>query len=136
MNTTSNIGQLNKVILPIIRRAMPSVIANSIIGVQPMTAPSAQVYTMKFRYEAIKHKISLNKEHYKIFLRLYNRRQFTYHHDIIDAGYYMCELYFSNGCVEWCREQFGNYGFIHDHVYGRFYFENINDQTLFKMRWL
>lgn len=136
MTMSNNIQSLNTVILPIIRRVMPNVIANSIIGVQPMTAPSVQIYTMKVRYAVIKNKISLNKKHYKIFLRLYNRRQFTYHRDIIDAGYYMCELHFSKGCVEWCKEQFGNYGFIHDPMYGRFYFENINDQTLFKLRWL
>jgi len=32
-----NIATLNKVILPVIRRVMPTVIANEIIGVQPMT---------------------------------------------------------------------------------------------------
>lgn len=136
MNTSSNITSLNKVILPMIRRAMPNIIANSIIGVSPLTRPVSQVYTMKIRYASIKQKVALNKEHYKIFLRLYNRRQFTYHHDIIDAGYYMCKLHFHNGCVEWCEENFGKYGFIHDPMYGRFYFENINDQTFFKMRWL
>ena len=34
-----NIATLNKVILPVIRRVMPTVIANEIIGVQPMTGP-------------------------------------------------------------------------------------------------
>ena len=32
-----NIATLNKVILPVIRRVMPTVIANEIVGVQPMT---------------------------------------------------------------------------------------------------
>ena len=32
-----NVAALNKVVLPVIRRVMPTVIANEIIGVQPMT---------------------------------------------------------------------------------------------------
>mgnify|MGYP003346963958 FL=1 len=35
----SNVATLNRVILPVIRRVMPTVIANEIIGVQPMTGP-------------------------------------------------------------------------------------------------
>ena len=34
-----NIASLNKVILPVIRRVMPTVIANELVGVQPMTGP-------------------------------------------------------------------------------------------------
>lgn len=41
---------LNKIVLPLIRKVMPSVIANEIIGVQPMTGPTAQIMTMKVRY--------------------------------------------------------------------------------------
>jgi hypothetical protein len=35
--SAGNIATLNRVILPVIRRVMPTVIANEIIGVQPMT---------------------------------------------------------------------------------------------------
>lgn len=45
-----NIAALNKVILPVIRRVMPTVIANEIIGVQPMTGPIAQIHTLRVRY--------------------------------------------------------------------------------------
>ena len=37
--TAGNIATLNRVILPIIRRVMPTLFANSIIGVQPMSSP-------------------------------------------------------------------------------------------------
>jgi hypothetical protein len=47
---TGNIATLNKVILPVIRRVMPTVIANEIIGVQPMTGPVAQIHTLRVRY--------------------------------------------------------------------------------------
>lgn len=48
--TAGNIATLNKVILPVIRRVMPTVIANEIIGVQPMTGPVAQVHTLRVKY--------------------------------------------------------------------------------------
>jgi len=46
----SNVASLNRVILPVIRRVMPTVIANEIIGVQPMTGPVAQIHTLRVRY--------------------------------------------------------------------------------------
>jgi len=49
-SSAGNIATLNKVILPIIRRVMPTVIANEIIGVQPMTGPVGQIHTLRVRY--------------------------------------------------------------------------------------
>jgi hypothetical protein len=46
----ANISALNRVILPVIRRVMPTVIANEIVGVQPMTGPVAQIHTLRVRY--------------------------------------------------------------------------------------
>ena len=48
--SAGNIATLNRVILPVIRRVMPTVIANEIIGVQPMTGPVAQIHTLRVRY--------------------------------------------------------------------------------------
>ena len=48
--STGNIAQLQKVILPILRRVLPNVIANEIIGVQPMPGPLAQIMTMRYTY--------------------------------------------------------------------------------------
>jgi hypothetical protein len=45
-----NVASLNRVILPVIRRVMPTVIANEIVGVQPMTGPVAQIHTLRVRY--------------------------------------------------------------------------------------
>ena len=45
-----NIAALNKVILPIIRRVMPTVIANEILGVQPMSGPVGQIHTIRVQY--------------------------------------------------------------------------------------
>ncbi len=45
-----NIAVMNKVMLPLIRRVMPTVIANEIMGVQPMTSPVGQIHTLRVRY--------------------------------------------------------------------------------------
>ena len=48
--SAGSIATLNRVILPVIRRVMPTVIANEIVGVQPMTGPVAQIHTLRVRY--------------------------------------------------------------------------------------
>jgi len=45
-----NVATLNRVILPVIRRVMPTVIANEIVGVQPMQGPVGQIHTLRVRY--------------------------------------------------------------------------------------
>jgi|TARA_Y100000022_G_scaffold5320_1_gene4381 hypothetical protein len=57
-----NIATLNKVILPVIRRVMPTVIANEIIGVQPMTGPVGQIHTLRVRYAESKAGVSAGDE--------------------------------------------------------------------------
>ena len=48
--SAGNVATLNRVILPVIRRVMPTVIANEIVGVQPMTGPVSQIHTLRVRY--------------------------------------------------------------------------------------
>tara|TARA_X000000368_G_C23022720_1_gene708751 strand:- start:513 stop:1682 length:1170 start_codon:yes stop_codon:yes gene_type:complete len=48
--SAGNIATLNRVILPVIRRVMPTVIANDLVGVQPMTGPVGQIHTLRVRY--------------------------------------------------------------------------------------
>ena len=45
-----NVSVLNKVILPVIRRVMPTTIANELVGVQPMQGPVSQIHTLRVRY--------------------------------------------------------------------------------------
>jgi hypothetical protein len=49
-SAAGNIATLNRVILPVIRRVMPTVIANEIVGVQPMQGPVGQIHTLRVRY--------------------------------------------------------------------------------------
>jgi hypothetical protein len=48
--SAGNVATLNRVILPVIRRVMPTVIANDLVGVQPMTGPVGQIHTLRVRY--------------------------------------------------------------------------------------
>ena len=47
---SGNIATINKVILPVLRRVMPTVIANEIMGVQPLTGPVGQIHTLRIQY--------------------------------------------------------------------------------------
>lgn len=49
-STSGNVATLNKVVLPILRRVMPNVIANQLIGVQAINGPVAQINTLRLRY--------------------------------------------------------------------------------------
>ena len=48
--SSGNVATLNRVILPVIRRVMPTVIANDLVGVQPMSGPVSQIHTLRVRY--------------------------------------------------------------------------------------
>ena len=48
--SAGNVATLNRVILPVIRSVMPTVIANELVGVQPMTGPVGQIHTLRVRY--------------------------------------------------------------------------------------
>ena len=48
--SAGNVATLNRVILPVIRRVMPTVIDNELVGVQPMTGPVGQIHTLRVRY--------------------------------------------------------------------------------------
>jgi hypothetical protein len=48
--SAGNVATLNRVILPVIRRVMPTTIANELVGVQPMTGPVGQIHTLRVRY--------------------------------------------------------------------------------------
>ena len=57
-----NIATLNKVMLPLIRRVMPSVIANELVGVQPMTGPVGQIHTLRVRYASSADGVTAGEE--------------------------------------------------------------------------
>lgn len=46
----SNVAIINKVMMPLIKRVMPTVMAHELVGVQPLTGPSGLITTMRVRY--------------------------------------------------------------------------------------
>lgn len=67
VTSQAQVAQLNKVILPVIRRVMPTVIANEIVGVQPMTGPIAQIHTLRVRYSDATDGVVANDEVFSPF---------------------------------------------------------------------
>jgi hypothetical protein len=49
-NATSSIGTWDPVLISLVRRAMPNLIAYDVCGVQPMTGPTGLIFAMKSRY--------------------------------------------------------------------------------------
>ena len=60
--SAGNVATLNRVILPVIRRVMPTVIANEIVGVQPMTGPVGQIHTLRVRYSEAADNVTAGDE--------------------------------------------------------------------------
>jgi hypothetical protein len=50
-NNTSNVANWDPVLISLVRRAMPNLMAYDVCGVQPMTGPTGLIFAMKSRYE-------------------------------------------------------------------------------------
>jgi len=48
-----NIANLRKTLIPMIRRVIPGTIATELVGVQAMSGPAAQVFTLRHQYEDV-----------------------------------------------------------------------------------
>ena len=51
-NATSSAANWNPVLISLVRRALPNMIAYDVCGVQPMTGPTGLIFAMKSRYSA------------------------------------------------------------------------------------
>lgn len=51
MNTTSGVKNFDPVLISLIRRAAPKLIAHELLGVQPMTGPTGQIFALRSRYD-------------------------------------------------------------------------------------
>ena len=49
-NQTANVANWDPILISLVRRAMPSLIAYDVCGVQPMTGPTGLIFSMKARY--------------------------------------------------------------------------------------
>jgi len=46
----SDVAQFTPIFMPLARRIQPALIANELVGVQPLTSPTGFIYTLAFRY--------------------------------------------------------------------------------------
>ena len=53
-NATSSVANWNPVLIALVRRAMPNLMAYDICGVQPMSGPTGLIFAMKSRYKTTK----------------------------------------------------------------------------------
>lgn len=49
---TSNVSRFDPILMPLLRRVVPNLVAFDICGVQPMTGPTGLIFSMKSRYVA------------------------------------------------------------------------------------
>ena len=56
VNNAANVANWNPVLIALVRRAMPNLMAYDVCGVQPMTGPTGLIFAMKSQYKNTKHK--------------------------------------------------------------------------------
>ncbi len=122
----------DQVLIGIVRKTLPSIIAHDIIGVSPMTAPIASIFSLRAQYVATGR---LNN-YYRYFLRLNNRRKLQREVDFEKAGYPFVVTtadYLAVEWKDWMKENIGQY------QYFRFgptvFFEDKKLLVLFQLRW-
>lgn len=50
VNVTANVGKYDPILISLVRRAMPNLIAYDVCGVQPMTGPTGLIFAMRPKY--------------------------------------------------------------------------------------
>jgi hypothetical protein len=51
VTSAGNIGNFQKIVMPMIRRIIPGTIASEVVGVQPMTGPTGLIFSMRYVYK-------------------------------------------------------------------------------------
>jgi hypothetical protein len=74
-NTTSSAANWDPVLISLVRRAMPNLMAYDVCGVQPMTGPTGLIFAMKSKYKTARGAVSVDDE------ALFNEAQAPYSGD-------------------------------------------------------
>lgn len=130
-------AQFDPVLVNLVRRVYPQLIANSIIGVAPMTAPTVRILKMRRRYRYKKPRIRMSKALYKAFLRLNDRPKTQALQAFMDAVYPTAEVTWKalpTDTYEWCDANLGKDAWVEQA--GTFAFKDDADAALFSMVWL
>ena len=128
-------NQFDPVLVNLIRRVHPQLVAHSILGVQPMNTFSNNFLWDTFnvgKYRDLRQTLKMNKEKYKTFLRLNNRKRKVPINDFYHAKYPYVDADYNKSWAaihEWCHEFIGEYRYV---WFGeRFFFENEHDRLMF-----
>ncbi len=78
--TSGTTANWNPVLIALVRRAMPNLMAYDICGVQPMSGPTGLIFAMKSRFQTTKAGVSANSE------ALFNEAAVNYSGDSATAG--------------------------------------------------
>jgi len=121
---------------------MPNIIAQQIIGVQPMTGPASSIFRLYRRYGHMrirgKQGVRPTPQQYNQFLRLNNRKRTQSHDELNAAGYPSVFIDLPTGVYYdevnvWLAEQIGADRFIS--INARYWFTNKQDAMLARMGW-
>ena len=128
---------VDPVVLSVVRKMWPCLLAQSIIGVQPMTAPTGQIFKLRSRYGVTRFKMS--KEHFKWFLRLNDRKTQNSPEEFIRVKYPLLTLTLDQisrreEIYEWCDENIGLHRWCHNE-YDLIAFYDEKCVVLFQMVW-
>ena len=66
-NNSTNVANWNPVLIALVRRAMPNLMAYDICGVQPMTGPTGLIFAMKSQYKNTKVKAGVTNNDEALF---------------------------------------------------------------------
>jgi hypothetical protein len=127
-----------QVLISQIRRIMPSIIAQDLIGVQPMTGPTVDIFSTKYNIKQDFNwagRVVLHKEHFNHFLRVYNRRKHHHPDYLTNLGYKKIRLAYSKTIAadQWCRTTFKRGTYVRSSA--DFWFAYERDAMLFTLRW-
>ena len=126
---------INPLLLSIIRKTMPNLIANQIVGVQPMTSNSGLgAFYAPYVPQGFKpHRLRFTKANYRHFLRLNDRKTSQTIRDLEQAGYryQICDRPIKE-IAGWIKETFGDRTVI---FHATIYFAYEEDLTLYLLRW-
>ena len=98
-----------KILIPLIRQVMPQVVAQQIIGVQPMTSSSGSIFSQRMRFSS----------------KVYNRKYWPHQYRISVRNMTEAE--------RWCWDNFRGRYWHSD--YEQFVFKRSEDAVLFALRW-
>ena len=121
---------LSSILLPMIRKTMPGLIAQQIVGVQPMSNPTGMIYGMNSIFDTIIKTCMEVVEIDDVMVEYYAVK--------IPYGYFSKHNVENDEIVEWCKTTF-NDELITNRWYslssGTYLFKNEEDRNWFLLRW-